>query len=98
MCVTESVAAILQKLGNLETATKTMEWAESEIEKAQARHGEPQPRPGERGKGPIWNSFKLLRSTHDMLKREVLFRPHCHEILERVARGGWTPGPARTRR
>ncbi|MFC9755159.1 hypothetical protein [Streptomyces sp. NPDC056921] len=90
MSVTESVAALLQELGNLEMIAKTMEWvewAESEVEKAQVRHGEPEPRPGERGEGPIWNSFKLLKPAHDMLHREVLFRPHCHEILERVAEG-----------
>ncbi|NIY68091.1 hypothetical protein [Streptomyces malaysiensis] len=87
MSVIDSVAAILPDLGYLESIFETMEWAESEIEKAMARHGEPKPPTGERGKGPIWNSFILLKSTHDKLNREVLYRSHAHEILERVAKG-----------
>ncbi|MFJ4739125.1 hypothetical protein [Streptomyces sp. NPDC088775] len=83
----DSIESILPELGHLESIFETMEWAESEIEKAMARHGEPSPPPGERGKGPIWNSFKLLRSTHDKLNREVFYRSHAHEILERVAKG-----------
>ncbi|MFF8283298.1 hypothetical protein ACF06W_11315 [Streptomyces albus] len=57
----------------------TMEWAEEEIEKARTRHGE-------QGKGPLWNSFKLLKTTHDKLNHEALYRSHCREILERVAK------------
>ncbi|UXX93953.1 hypothetical protein N7U49_21325 [Streptomyces sp. AD2-2] len=84
----DEIAAILPELGFLEDCFASMEWAESEIEKAMARHGEP-PRPeGKRGTGPIWNSFILLKATHnEELLREPLFRAHCHELLERVAKG-----------
>ncbi|MFJ4686516.1 hypothetical protein [Streptomyces sp. NPDC088789] len=86
MSVTDSVASILPELGYLEDIFATMEWAESEIEKAMARHGETR-REGERGTGPIWNSFMLLKAAHnDELLREPLFRAHCHELLERVAK------------
>ncbi|MFE5853172.1 hypothetical protein ACFQ61_08120 [Streptomyces sp. NPDC056500] len=59
--------------------------AEEEIEKAQARHEEPKPPLGERGQGPIWNSFGLLRWPHDEPAAEELYRAHCREILDRVA-------------
>lgn len=55
-------------------------WAEEEIEAAQLRHGE-------RGRGPLWNSFRLLRMTNDQEWPELLFRAHCRELLDRVAAG-----------
>ena len=64
----------------LASVFEAMAWADEEIEKAQARHGE-------QGRGPIWNSFTLLKATHDKLYREVLYRSHCREILNRVAKG-----------
>ena len=90
MSITDSavVRAILPDLGFLETLFEAMEWAESEIEKAMARNGEPKPPEGTRGTGPIWNSFSLLKAAHnEKLLREVVYRAHCHEILERVAKG-----------
>lgn len=81
MRITESteLAEMLADLGYAKRVCDTLEWAQSEIEKAQARHGE-------QGMGPLWNSFTLLQHTHEMLLREPLFRAHCREILERVAR------------
>ncbi|MGW3274941.1 hypothetical protein ACWDFH_26225 [Streptomyces kronopolitis] len=84
----DSITSVLPELGHLESIFDTMEWAESEIEKAMARHGEPKPPEGKRGTGPIWNSFSLLKvDGNEKLLREVLYRAHCHEILERVANG-----------
>ncbi|MEO3852588.1 hypothetical protein ABGB09_34060 [Streptomyces sp. B8F3] len=79
MSETDLVAAMPPELGRLNTLVESMKWAEDEIEKAQTRHHE-------QGPGPIWHSFKLLKPTHELLLREALYRSHCHEILERVAR------------
>ncbi|WP_030894310.1 hypothetical protein [Streptomyces sp. NRRL F-5053] len=79
------ITDVLSVLGDMESSLKLVGWAESEIDKAMARHGEPQPLSGGKGGGPIWNSFDLLRPTHDTLHREILYRPHAHELLERVA-------------
>ena len=54
--------------------------AEEEIEAAQRRHGE-----GDRG--PLWNSFRLLRTTHERPWPNLVYRAHCRELLERVAAG-----------
>ncbi|MFF1693075.1 hypothetical protein ACFVXC_05535 [Streptomyces sp. NPDC058257] len=87
MSVMDGITSILPELGYLESIFETMEWAEAEIEKAMARHGETRPE-GKRGTGPIWNSFSLLKAAHNEgLCREPLFRAHCHELLERVAKG-----------
>lgn len=86
MGVMDGIAAILPELGYMESLFEAMEWAEAEVEKAMARHGESRVE-GERGTGPIWNSFSLLKATHnEELLREPLFRAHCHELLERVAK------------
>jgi hypothetical protein len=55
-------------------------WADEEIEAAQARHGE-------RDRGPLWNSFRLLRPTHERAWPELVYRAHCRELLDRVAAG-----------
>ncbi|MGW3153768.1 hypothetical protein [Streptomyces sp. NPDC001089] len=85
--MTVDLATILPDLGYLEDLFQAMTWAEDEIDRAQVRHGEPKPPPGERGKGPIWNSFSLLKAPHDGLLREPLYRAYCREILDRVAKG-----------
>lgn len=54
--------------------------AEEEIEAAQLRHGE-------RDRGPLWNSFRLLKPTHDRAWPELVYRAHCRELLNRVAAG-----------
>ncbi|AZM47847.1 hypothetical protein DMB38_20480 [Streptomyces sp. WAC 06738] len=92
--MTIDITTILPELPLLESLFEAMEWAEDEIEKAQARHGEPKPRPGTRGTGPIWNSFSLLNvNGNEMLLREPLYRAHCREILDRRAKGADTrPG------
>jgi hypothetical protein len=55
-------------------------WAEEEIEAAQRRHGE-------RDRGPLWNSFRLLKPTHERAWPELVYRAHCRELLDRVAAG-----------
>lgn len=92
--MTVSIEMILPELPLIEAVFETMVWAEDEIEKAQARHGEPRPRTGERGTGPIWNSFSLLKvGGNEKLLSEPLYRAHCREILNRVANGADTrPG------
>lgn len=55
-------------------------WAEEEIEAAQRRHGE-------KDRGPLWHSFRLLRATHEREWPELVFRAHCRELLDRVAAG-----------
>jgi hypothetical protein len=55
-------------------------WAEEEIEAAQRRHGE-------KDRGPLWHSFRLLRATHEREWPELVFRAHCREVLDRVAAG-----------
>lgn len=43
----------------------------------------------------IQHSFVLLRPTHPLMGNPVLYRPHCAEVLDRVARGEDTrPGTA----
>jgi hypothetical protein len=64
-----------------------MEWAEDEIKKAIRRH------PSE--KDALYHSFTLLKSTHDLMGTEFVFRAHCRELLDRVAAGEDTrPGTA----
>ncbi|NNH73794.1 hypothetical protein HLB23_28735 [Nocardia uniformis] len=54
-------------------------WAEDEIAAAQRRH---------RGAADqLWHCFVLLKHEHELMRREILFRAHCREILERVAAG-----------
>lgn len=54
-------------------------WAEDEIAAAQRRH----PAVADR----LWHCFLLLEHGHELMRREILFRAHCREILERVAAG-----------
>ncbi|ANZ13332.1 hypothetical protein ACH4YO_40670 [Streptomyces noursei] len=79
MTAHELIKALLPEAPYIESILRAAGWAHEEIDKAQDRHGE-------RGKGLIWNSFLLLQATHDKLFREVLYRAHCREILDRVAR------------
>jgi len=55
-------------------------WAEEEIEAAQLRHGE-------KDRGPLWHSFRLLKPTHELAWPELVYRAHCCELLDRVAAG-----------
>jgi hypothetical protein len=61
-------------------------WAEEEIEAAQLRHGE-------QDRGPLWNSFCLLKATHERAWPELVYRAHCRELLDRVAAGADTRPP-----
>jgi len=54
--------------------------AEDEIEKAQVRH----PKESE----AIWETFRSLERPEVLYgKSEELYRAHCHELLDRVAKG-----------
>jgi hypothetical protein len=64
-----------------------MTWAEQEIDAAASRH----PCAADR----IRSSFVLLRPTHPLLRNEIVYRPHCRELLDRVGTGDDTrPGTA----
>jgi hypothetical protein len=64
-----------------------LSWAGEEINAAQQRH----PTVAER----VDRGFVLLRPTHPLMRREMLYRAHCRELLDRVARGEDTrPGTA----
>lgn len=66
--------------GLIDAMLDRLVWAEEEIEAAQLRHGE-------RDRGPLWNSFRLLKPTHDRAWPELVYRAHCRELLDRVADG-----------
>jgi hypothetical protein len=71
----------------LEPLFLNMEWAEEEITTAQERH----PAAAER----LDRSFRLLTPTHSLMSTEAVYRAHCRELLDRVARGEDTrPGTA----
>lgn len=73
--------ALFRTMGDLiEPVLDQCTWAEEEIEAAQLRHGE-------RDRGPLWNSFRLLRPTHQRPWPELVYRAHCRELLNRVAAG-----------
>ncbi|MDG4783274.1 hypothetical protein O7614_26800 [Micromonospora sp. WMMD961] len=67
---------------------EAMGWSEDEIQAAQRRHPDAADR--------IYHSFILLQPQHDLLMRsELLYRAHCRELLNRVARNEDTrPGTA----
>ncbi|GAA2031324.1 hypothetical protein GCM10009839_34030 [Catenulispora yoronensis] len=73
--------ALFRDMGDLiESTLDRCTWAEDEIEAAQLRHGEWK-------RGPLWNSFRLLRPTHQRPWPELVYRAHCQELLNRVAAG-----------
>jgi hypothetical protein len=53
-----------------------MEWAEDEIKQAQGRHPE--------AAAKLWDTFRLLRGTHELMNTEFVYRAHARELLERV--------------
>ena len=64
-----------------------MEWAEDEIEQAQYRHPDQA--------ALLWTTFRLMVPTQDLMRTEFVYRSHCRELLERVARAQDTrPGTA----
>jgi hypothetical protein len=73
------ITHILDKLDGIIPLAQ-MAWADQEIEAAQVRHGE-------MGRGPIWNSWRLLSPCHRFMAQEKLYRGHCREILDRVTFG-----------
>jgi hypothetical protein len=75
------VADIFKDLGSVVSGvSEKMDWAEDEIEKAQARHGET-------GRGPLWGSFRAVRQNENHMAEEIIYRAHAREILDRVAAG-----------
>jgi hypothetical protein len=68
-------------LGNVWAgAFEKMEWADDEIDKARARHGETD-------RGPLWHSFLTVCQNEPYMADEIIYRAHAREILERVAAG-----------
>jgi hypothetical protein len=79
--LSELDAALFDGVGGLiDSVLDRCMWAEDEIEAAQLRHGE-------RDRGPLWNSFRLLKPTHERAWPELVYRAHCRELLDRVAAG-----------
>lgn len=77
-------AALFEGVGDLiDSVLDRCLWADEEIEAAQLRFGE-------RDRGPLWNSFRLLRPTHERAWPELVYRAHCRELLDRVAAGSDT--------
>jgi hypothetical protein len=82
-----SLADINDVYRALEALSDPMTWAEEEIDAAQHRH----PADPDR----IWRSFGLLMPTHPLMGTESVYRAHCRELLDRVARTEDTrPGTA----
>jgi hypothetical protein len=81
--MTNATSALFGLLGptgdGLASIFAQMEWAEAEIAEAQARH----PHKAE----ALWDTFLLFRATHERMSAEWVYRPHCRELLERVAAG-----------
>jgi hypothetical protein len=75
------VEQVLQELAG------PLRWAEEEIAAATARHPA--------AAGAVDAGFGLLAPTHPLFRSEDLYRAHCAELLDRIARGGDTrPGTA----
>jgi hypothetical protein len=60
----------------LDSCFAQMEWAEDEIEKAQGRHPE--------AAAKLWETFRLLQGTHELMNTEFVYRAQALELLERV--------------
>jgi hypothetical protein len=64
-----------------------LQWAEEEITAAAARHPA--------AAAAVDAGFRLLAPTHPLFRTEDLYRAHCAELLDRIARGADTrPGTA----
>lgn len=71
----------------VEATSQRMGWAADEIQRATERH------PSERD--VLYHSFPLFQVTHKLMATEFVYRSHCREILERLAKGADTrPGTA----
>ncbi len=79
--IAEALAAVGVEGSGILSVFDQMGWAEDEVSKARERHGEADER------GPLWSSFRLLTPTHERMREEWIYRPHCREILERVVSG-----------
>ncbi|MFI8528302.1 hypothetical protein ACIGB8_27845 [Promicromonospora sukumoe] len=84
----DPLSAILQKSADLiGTTLEQMEWAESEIAAAIARHPD--------RADLLYHGFGLLVPTHDLMATEFVSRSHYRELLDRLAAGQDTrPGTA----
>ena len=75
------LADLLQPLlGDVQAGLDLVDTGEDEICRAMLRHHADR----------IWHSFPLLEPTGDRLAAEPVFRAHCRELLDRVARGADT--------
>jgi hypothetical protein len=59
-----------------------IEWAEEEIDRALRRHPA--------AADAIYHGFTLLMPTHPRLSRELVYRAHCRELVDRIADGADT--------
>ena len=86
--ITDVLAKIIGEISEaLDPLFDAMTWAEQEIDAALRRH------PGAAGR--LQRSFGLLRPTSPRMRTEVVYRSHCAELLDRVARDDDTrPGTA----
>ncbi|PUB20182.1 hypothetical protein C8K30_1177 [Promicromonospora sp. AC04] len=84
----DPLSTILQESTDLVgTTLEQIEWAESEIDAAIARH----PTQGDL----LYHGFGLLRPTHRLMATEFVSRSHYRELLDRLATGKDTrPGTA----
>lgn len=73
------VSDVIEALKEIEAV---LGWAYEEIAAASARHPS--------AADALAGSLPLLRPTHPLLGTEDLFRAHCVELLDRVARGSDT--------
>lgn len=82
---------IKQMLGpvadSIEACLAQTSWGEEEIEAAARRHPDQA--------DLIWHAFMVIMPTHERMSTEFVYRSHCRELLDRVARGEDTrPGTA----
>lgn len=84
----------VQGAGGLNAITAIMDnfrqigWAKDEATKAMERHGEKPPADTGEGAGPIYNALSLCACVlQPYMAPEQIFRAHCSEIFERVAKG-----------
>lgn len=63
----------------LATTVSQFDWADDEIYKAMRRHPD--------AASELFHSFSLLTQTNQRMSTEFVYRAHCTELLDRVARG-----------
>jgi antitoxin (DNA-binding transcriptional repressor) of toxin-antitoxin stability system len=75
------IADLLPEMDFFADQFEIMGWAQDEIDAARQRHGESD-------RGPLWNSFLVLKVVDQpYMWSELIFRAHARELLDRVAAG-----------